>query len=1166
MSTLLQPVGPEAALEDRYTLPRGTVILTGVQAALRVVFDQMRRDSEADLRTGSLVSGYPGSPLGGFDLEIARERALTEALNVVHQPGLNEELAATAVWGSQLAPGLPNPLVDGVLGVWYGKGPGADRASDALRHGNFVGAHARGGLLALCGDDPQCKSSTIPSATEGLLSALRMPVLVPGTPQEILDLGLHAVALSRMSGTWVSLKIATNVADAVSSVVVDPERVAPQLVTVDDGDSPYHHVPVPLLLPPAAMEMERTLSGPRIALARAYARANDLNGITVDPPEATLGLVAAGAIYYDLIEALRSLGLDQDALRALGVRVLKLGLVWPLDADIVREFAKGLAEIVVVEEKGPFMETAIRDVLYRASERPDVLGKEDDTGQPLIHAYGALTQEDIARAVGSRILRRWSVESVETQLGTLRRPVPGPIAGAPVRTPYFCSGCPHNSSTDTPDGDLVGAGIGCHAMIAVAPTGKGTVTGLTQMGGEGVQWIGQSPFVESKHMFQNLGDGTFSHSGSLAIRASIAAGVNVTYKLLYNGAVSMTGGQDITGGLSVPAITRLLEAEGVRRTIVTAEDLHRYRGVRLAANAEVRARSQLTKAQKELREIPGVTVLIHDQACAAELRRLRKRGKAPDPPHRAYVNPRVCEGCGDCGRKSHCLSVEPVDTEFGTKTRIDQSSCNKDYSCLEGDCPAFVLVTPAPKKKRAVPPPPADMKQPSWAGTEATLRLIGIGGTGVVTVARVLGMAAHLDGKQTIGLDQTGLAQKGGPVVSDVRILTDIAARASRPGRGGVDCYLGFDLLTATSPTNLAVADRDRTVAVLSTSESPTGAMIGNSRIHFAPLSNSLDAVETVTRTADNVYLDANALSETLFGDTTPANTLVLGAAWQRGLIPISLEAMETAFRLNRAAVERNIAAFHWGRAVVAAPDAIAALLDPPVTAPSLAPEERMIVDSVQAPADSELGRLLEIRVPELVAYQGVRYTQDYVGFVRRVLDAERAAVGTSGAVTEAVARHLYKLMAYKDEYEVARLHLDPREQAHIESEFGAGARRAYQLHPPLLRSLGLNRKLSLGPWFVPGLQALRAMRVVRGTPFDIFGYAHVRRVERRLPVEYRELVVSALPHLGTAYAEVVELCELPDMIRGYEGVKLQSVDAFRLRATELAREITKTPDRPALA
>jgi indolepyruvate ferredoxin oxidoreductase len=1147
----------EVSLDDKYLLDEGRVLLTGVQGLVRLVLDQHRADRRRGLTTGTMISGYQGSPLGGFDQELARNSKLLEGHHVRHVPGLNEELGATSAWGSQLAARLPGAKYDGVLGLWYGKAPGLDRAADSLRHGNFVGVSRTGGGLAVVGDDPSCKSSTIPSASEALLASLHMPVFFPGSVQEVVDLGLHAYACSRASGLWSGFKIITSVADAVGTAEVAPGRVAPVL-----PDLGYEHEPTGHLLAPQSLEMERTLVGIRSELALAYARENGVNRIK-GAADAWLGIATAGKSYYDLLHALRNLGLDERALGRAGIRILKLGMVWPLETRIVREFARGLDEVVVVEEKGPFVETALKEALYGGPDTPRVVGKTDERGEPLLPAVLDLDADVIARAVAGRLSQRVQLDSVEAQIRRLdsiaaRRPEL-PMA---ERTPFFCSGCPHNSSLKAPEGMLVGGGIGCHTMVLLNPEGKGEITGITQMGGEGAQWIGQAPFTADSHLVQNLGDGTFHHSGSLAVRAAVAAGVNITYKLLYNEHVAMTGGQAIEGQLSVPDLTRWLELEGVKRIIVTTEDLDRYKGIPLSPIAELRDRSQLLASQQELAEVEGVTVLIHDQECAAETRRSRKRGKQPEPAERIWINERVCEGCGDCGQKSSCLSVVPVETEFGRKTQIHQASCNKDFSCLEGDCPSFLTVVPGEKARHELPALQVELPAPDLLVSERdwAVRMMGIGGTGVVTVNQMLGMAALIDGLHVYGLDQTGLSQKGGPVISDLRVSRDPLAVASKAPAGSVDLYLGFDLLGAASEKNLVAAAPDRSVAVVSTSAVPTGRMVIDVAERFPELASQLDKIDAATRAPHNLYLDAQQLSERLFGDHMMTNTLVLGAAYQRGMVPVSADALERAIRLNGAAVEKNLAAFAWGRAVVAAPDAVASATQTPdsiAAVHELTPAEQQLVRLAVDGDAGELRRLVELRVPELVAFQDERYARRYAELVRRVQVAEQERTPGHGELAEAAARQLFKLMAYKDEYEVARLHLDAVEQARLRAEFGEDAKIAFNLHPPLLRAMGLERKLKLGSWFTPSFRALYRMRRLRGTKLDPFGRAEVRRVERELVAEYEGIVEDALTALTPqTHATALELLELPDVIRGYEQIKLRNVVLFRKRADALRKRL----------
>ncbi len=1163
----------DVSLDDKYILEEGRILLTGLQGLVRLPLDQHRADRRRGLHTGTMISGYQGSPLGGFDQELARNRELVEGHHVRHVPGLNEELGATSAWGSQLAGELPGSKYDGVLAMWYGKAPGLDRAADSLRHGNFVGVSRTGGGLAIVGDDPGCKSSTIPSASESQLASLQMPVFFPGNVQEVLDLGLHALACSRASGLWSGVKIVTSVADAVATAVVASDRVMPVMPTVEWNGKPYEHVPNGNLLAPASLEMERTLLGPRTELALAYARENGVNRIE-GARDAWLGVVVPGKVYYDLMHALRELGLDGPGLERAGIRILKLGMISPLEPEIAREFAHGLDEVVVAEEKGPFLETLLKEALYGVADAPRILGKRDESGDALLPRELDLDADLIARAVAARLEARGvRIDSVGAHLRKLAeiygRPAELPMA---QRTPFFCSGCPHNSSVQAPEGTLVGAGIGCHTMVLLNPEGKGEITGLTQMGGEGAQWIGMAPFTEDTHLVQNLGDGTFHHSGSLAVRAAVAAGVNITYKLLYNEHVAMTGGQAIEGQLSVPDLTRWLELEGVRRIIVTAEDTSRYRGVELARIAELRDRSQLLAAQQELAQVEGVTVLIHDQECAAELRRQRKRGTTAEPAERIWINERVCEGCGDCGEKSSCLSVIPVETEFGRKTEIHQASCNKDYSCLEGDCPSFLTVVPGKRAKHETPALDVELPEPRLlvAADDFGVRMMGIGGTGVVTVNQVLGMAALIDGLHVSGLDQTGLSQKGGPVISDLRITREPLAAASKAPAGSVDLYLGFDLLGAGSAKNLLTADRERTVAVVSTSAVPTGRMVIDVDERFPELAPQLDKIDAATRSEHNLYLDAQLLAERLFGDHMMTNTLALGAAYQRGLLPVSGEALERAIELNGAAVEKNLAALRWGRAVVAAPDAVEAATRAPEAVEAvreLSDFEQYLVGLAVNGDSGELRRLAEVRVPELVAYQDADWARRWAELVRRVHVAEQERAPGHSEITEAVARQLYKLMAYKDEYEVARLHLDAVERAKLGAEFGEDARVYFMLHPPLLRALGLKRKLKLGRWFVPGFRMLYRMRRLRGTKLDPFGPAKVRRVERALITEYEALVEEALSLLTPdTHATALELLELPDVIRGYEEIKLRNVVLFRKRADALLKRLRAGKPAPEIA
>jgi indolepyruvate ferredoxin oxidoreductase len=1144
-------VKDDFTLDAKYRQEEGLIFLSGIQALVRVPLDQHRADKRRGLNTATLISGYRGSPLGGFDLTLERNPDLLREHHVVFISGVNEDLGATAVYGSQLANLFPKPKYDGVLGMWYGKAPGVDRTGDIFKHANYAGTSRTGGVLALAGDDPLSKSSTLPSHSEVALFDAFLPVLFPGNTQEILDYGRLGFELSRYSGLWVGFKVVTNVADEIGTAEVSPNRI----VIVDPGfeleGKPWVQKQNPMLLPPWGLETEREIHVGRIEAAKAFAAANRLNRITVPTPNAWLGIAAPGKTYYDLREALRELGLDDEGLRRHGIRLMKIGMLYPMEPSIVKEFARGLEELLVVEEKRAFCELFMRDVLYNLAERPQIVGKHDLEGRMLVPPDAELDADKIAQIVAKRLERKLQLPSITARVALLEamRERPAPLSLA--RQPYFCSGCPHNRSTVLPEGSMASAGIGCHGMALMMDR---RTFGLTHMGGEGVQWVGIAPFTETKHLFQNLGDGTFFHSGSLAVRQAAAAGTNITFKILYNSAVAMTGGQDAAGAMPVPELTRWLEAEGVKKIFVLADDPDKYpKDARWAPGLELWDRDRLDEAQRILRDTPGVTALIYDQRCAAEKRRLRKRGKLEDPTLRVFINEAVCEGCGDCGVKSNCLSVHPVETEFGRKTQIHQSSCNKDYSCLNGDCPSFLTVVPlgSPKKKekrvykvdRALPEPALKVSR------DARIYMMGIGGTGVVTVNQILGTAALLAGRHVVGLDQTGLSQKGGPVVSHLKLGGTGVDESNKVGAGGADCYLGFDILVATAPTNLDHASPDRTIAVVSTSQVPTGAMVTSTEVLFPESNGLILSINRFTRKDENVYLDALGLAETLFDDHMASNMIVLGAAYQAGAIPVSAAAIEEAIVLNGVSVSMNTHAFRAGRLLVADPTWVSTLkkhrVGQAAVAPALTAEARTLVDRVGA--SGELRRLLEMRVPELVAYQDAGYAGQYVDFVKRVVEAESRATAGETRLSEAVARYLFKLMAYKDEYEVARLHLRNDLAAALADEFPGGVKVQYNLHPPLLRAMGVKKKIKFGTWFDSAFKLLYAMRGVRGGALDVFGRAEVRRVERALIGEYRALIEKALAGLSPdSYDRAVKLAALPDVIRGYEDIKLGNVAKFR--------------------
>ena len=1108
-------------LDDKYTLESGVVYLTGIQALVRLPIDQMRRDRRDGLNTGAFISGYEGSPIGGYDLALLRTEKLLGQYNIHFQPGVNEDLAATSVMGSQIIDVLAPTKVDGVVGFWYGKGPGVDRSGDIFRHANLAGTGRNSAAIVLAGDDHSCKSSTIPHQSDFSLMNAGMPFLYPGNVQEVLDYGQLAVALSRYSGAWVGLKLVTDICDGGGTVRVRPDQPA---ITLPDG---YLKHTDPRVVAPISLALEAEVNIRRLEAARDFARANHVNRWYGARSNAWLGLCTAGKSYYDLVQALRDLGLSDRDLEQLGIRVAKFGMTFPLEPQFAREFAEGLEAIIVIEEKRSFLELQLKDALYSMTRRPQVVGKLDEAGVSLFPPINELDPDRIARVVGETVARRYPVESVLARLDRISEVAGRPKELLQLRAPNFCSGCPHNRSTLLLEGQAAGGGIGCHTMaLRLVDSGR-QFQFLTHMGGEGAPWIGMSPFVGRKHVFQNIGDGTFFHSGSLAIRACIAAGVNITYKILYNGHVSMTGGQDVVGGLPVPELTRKLEAEGVRKTVVLAEDVSRYEGLTLAMNAELRDRSELPRTLAEMEKIPGVTAIIYDQECAAEKRRKRSRGKLEEPTLRLVINEEVCEGCGDCVKQSNCMSLNPVATARGQKMRIHQPSCNKDYSCALGDCPSFVTVKikkgtglrkpPVPELPVADVPAPARMAEIGPSGYR--IFLPGIGGTGVVTINALLATAAWIEGLNVVTLDQTGTAQKGGAVVSHILLSSGPIEAPTRTNVANADLILGFDLIGAANPENLKVATPDRTVAVLNTDLTPTVDSIRGGAVLAGP-QRMLDQINAVTRAGYNVYADANRLAERLFGTHLASNIFLLGVAWQAGLVPVTLESLEQAIELNgvEAATMRN--AFKWGRKYYQDAAWVESHIAPPVRR-----------------AAAELDRVAELR-----AYQSDTYAREFEEFVDEV--GRRAP-----ALKDTVARQLFKLMTYKDEYEVARLLTRTEFESSLREQWEAVESVSYNLHPPMLRRFGTTRKLKLGPWFRVPLRVLASLKAVRGTPLDIFGWNSHRRMERELIGWYKDVIRKAMDCGDDALA--LELAALPDGIRGYERIKEESVTKIKKAASE---------------
>jgi len=1143
----------DVRLDDKYVLDSGRVYLTGIQALVRLPLMQRGRDVRAGLNTAGFISGYRGSPLGGLDQALWDAARFLDRAHVRFQPGLNEDLAATAVWGSQQVGLWPGAKYDGVFGMWYGKAPGVDRSGDVFKHANYAGTSRHGGVLAVAGDDHVCKSSTLPSQSEYAFMDAQIPVLNPAGIQDILDLGLYGWALSRYSGCWVALKMVTDTADSSASVLVDPERV--DIVLPEDFELPPDGLNI--RWPDKPLAQEYRLQRYKLYAALAFARANRLDRVVLDSPAPRLGIVTTGKSYLDVRQALEDLGIDQREAARIGIRLYKVAMSWPLEREGIRRFAEGLEEILVVEEKRAVIENQLKEQLYswREDVRPRVVGKFDERGEWILPSAGELTPARIARVIAARIARFYTSATIHRRLQFLERKEQA-LAETPAlleRVPHFCSGCPHNTSTEVPEGSRATAGIGCHYMVSWMDRRTET---FTHMGGEGVPWIGQAPFTETRHIFANLGDGTYFHSGLLAIRAAVAAGVNITYKILYNDAVAMTGGQPLDGQLSVPQLTRQLADEGVRRVVVVSDEPDKYSDPSaFAPGVTVHHRRELDAVQRELREVPGVTALVYDQTCAAEKRRRRKRGVLADPPKRAFINTAVCEGCGDCNVKSNCLSVVPVETEFGRKRAIDQSSCNKDFSCVDGFCPSFVTIHGGALRKptavggEAPFPPLPEPARPALGDQPYGIVITGVGGTGIVTIGALLGMAAHLEGKGVAVLDMTGLAQKYGAVTTHVRLAArPEAINGPRIPAGEAQLLLGCDLVVAAGRDTLAKLDPESSAAVVNSHQAMPAGFTRNPDLRF-PGEGMQAQIRQAAAAERSYFLDATELATRLLGDSIMTNLFLVGFAWQRGLIPLSAEAIERAIELNGTAVERNKQAFLWGRRA----------------GHDLAAVQRLVAaEAERAPADLET--LIARRRAELTAYQDAAYAARYEDLVRRVQTAERQVTDAS-ALTEAVARAYFKLLAYKDEYEVARLYSDGEFRRQLRQTFDGDYRVELHLAPPLLSRPGKDgrepRKHAYGPWLFPLLKVLARMKRLRGTVFDPFGYGHDRRLERRLIAEYETLLAELLQGLSPAnHAYAVELARLPEQIRGYGHIKAANAAKAAARRTELLA-LFRDPPRP---
>jgi indolepyruvate ferredoxin oxidoreductase len=1157
------PALSNVSLDDKYTSTSGKIFLSGIQALVRLPLMQQVRDQKAGLNTGGFISGYRGSPLGGLDENLWKAKKHLEAHNVQFVPGVNEDLAATAVWGSQQVDLIGPAKYDGVFAMWYGKGPGVDRCGDVFKHMNHAGTSKNGGILLVAGDDHGAYSSTLPHQSDHIFSACMIPVLYPCNVQEYLDLGVHGWAMSRFSGCAVAFKALADTVESSASVDANPFRVdvkIPQSFQMPEGGLNARLSNIPL--GQQARNQEALMQDYKIYAALAYARENKLNHTTIDSPDARLGIIASGKSYLDVLEALEDLGIDEDMAAKVGLRLFKVAMPWPLEPDSVREFAQGLDEILVVEEKRQFVEYQLKEQLYnwRDDVRPRVIGKFDDKGEwvaPrgewLLPPKADFSVSQVARVIASRVKQYITDTNIQDQIKArltfleAKDAVLKKAIETPFRPAFYCSGCPHNTSTKVPEGSFALAGIGCHVMATSIYPEMNKLT--THMGGEGTPWIGQAAFSKVPHVFQNLGDGTYFHSGYLAIRAAVAAKVNITYKILYNDAVAMTGGQPVDGTVSVPMIAQQMAAEGIKRIALVTEDLSRYTDrSALPSIVSLHDRKDMDAVQRELRELPGCSVIIYDQTCAAEKRRRRKKGEFADPNKRMVINEAVCEGCGDCGIQSNCVSILPKETEFGRKRTIDQSSCNKDYSCVKGFCPSFVTVEGGTLKKSktgvAKTDDWAELPLPVLPACEQPYNILinGIGGTGVITVGALMGMAAHLEGKGASVLDMTGMSQKNGSVTSHVKIArTPDHLRAQRIATGEADLILGCDMLTSGASDAISKMRPGRTLAVVNLHEQPPGTFAQNADWEY-PVG---DVKALITESAGGEgsvdFIDATKLATALMGDSIASNLFMLGYAWQRGRIPLSEAALLRAIEMNGVAIESNKKSFLWGRR---------AAVDLKRVEKTATPTQAIVVQMPQS-----LENVIKKRVEFLTSYQDAAYAATYEELVSQVRSKE-SALGLGNKLSTNVAKSLFKLMSYKDEYEVARLYTDGRFVEQLKSQFEGDFSLKFNLAPPMFSkkdAKGHLVKAEYGSWMWKAFAVLAKFKGLRGGALDIFGYTEERKMERALITEYRGLVSELLGGLtANNHAHAVALAALPEKIRGFGHVKEAAVETYKADKSRL--------------
>lgn len=1124
---------PPVSLDDKYALDTTRAYISGIEALVRLPMLQHQRDLSRGLNTAGFVSGYRGSPVGGVDQAMWKAKPWLDKHQIHFQPGVNEDLAATAVWGSQQTNIFEGAKFDGVFSLWYGKGPGVDRSMDVIKHANAAGTSQYGGVIAVAGDDHACKSSTLPHQSEHMFIGASVPVLNPCNVQEVLDLGIYGWELSRYCGCWVALKAITENMDSAVSADIDPERI--NIVIPENFELPEDGVHARWPDPP--MEQERRLNKFKIYAAREFARVNGLNRIVINSDKPRFGIITTGKAYLDVMQALEDLGIDEALSEQIGLRVYKVGMSWPLEPVGTHEFAEGLEEILVVEEKRSVIEDQLTGQLYNhpVEGRPRVFGEFDESGDDLLSNLGELTPATVALAIAGRIGQFFCSEAIDKRVEWIKQKEASlaKFSDGIDRVPHYCSGCPHNTSTRVPEGSRAMAGIGCHYMATWMPD-RATKT-FTQMGGEGATWIGQAPFTTTEHVFQNLGDGTYFHSGILAIRATVAAGVNITYKILYNDAVAMTGGQPLDGTLSIEDLIYQIRGEGIKRIALVSDEPEKWHGeFQSIRGYSLHHRDEMDGLQKELREFKGVSVLIYDQVCAAEKRRRRKKGLLIDPPRRVFINPEVCEGCGDCGIQSNCLSVLPLETELGRKRQIDQSGCNKDFSCVKGFCPSFVTVLGGQLKKQTLDLADTDqlfeiLPEPELPSLDKPWNTVitGIGGTGVLTVGSLMAMAAHIEGKGCATLNQTGLAQKFGAVVCHVRIAQRRREiNAVRIPAGEADLLLGCDLVVSSGYEAMGKVSTERSHAVINAAEVPTSAFILNPDMRF-PQQAMHNEINIQVGAENTYFIDSSRIATALLGDSIASNLFLLGYAWQSGLVPVSSDAIEKAIAMNGVAIDFNCQAFLWGRRYANQPDKVLSL-----------------IDKEKAVKQKSLDEIIEDRASRLIDYQNTAYAGKYRSQVDRIRSIDFEANGFS--LTSVVAKNLYKLMTYKDEYEVARIFCRNNFLEEINNQFEGDFQLKFNLAPPLLNRIDKNSgrpvKREYGGWMMKVFSLLSRLKGLRGTAFDIFGFSEERKLERTDIDNYLKILEKVKGGLTKGNYEIgCELCESVFMVRGFGPVKAEN-------------------------